>query len=1516
MATQVEQMAKMADLAGMRGKSSVQGSQEMMKQRSAISKKLRQQRLRREVQCACHLRQKLDSWSLDPPDDVRFDAWRDARLEASSLARSQHGPELLIALGKAYRLQSQISLASQRAEPVSWTKKAVALTRRGILKWRYRGSFLQTLAGSLPCLKKVFDMAPKGTKAAELTDEQKQQIAKAAMDEALPRFLLIAWSLVIQDVNCTAQAVAKLLLSDTSVAAEVRRHRARALGRLGKIFLEEGLHARGSGDAEKQGDAQTKLREALAGSVRSKGSSQPATRASQTAQATRRSTWLKARTKDSTPPAGHATCRVPCTATMMIGRTVPAAIDSWLEDDFSAREQLGNTLSSLSADGSVVTWGLADYGGNSSAVAPLLTGGVVQVCGTCGAFAAIKANGSVVTWGDADYGGNSSAVAPFLTDGVVQICGTDCAFAAIKADGSVVTWGGRYYGGSSSAVAPRLTDGVVQVCGTCGAFAAIKADGSLVTWGGSDYGGNSSAVAPLLTDGVVQVCGTSGAFAAIKADGSVVTWGMAECGGNSSAVAPLLPDGVVQICGTKRAFAAIKADGSVVTWGGSDYGGNSAAVAPLLTEGVVQVRGNNSAFAAIKADGSVISDLGRFRLQHINYNAAHHIKQGLAQRTESAWRNAEIIQKLENLKKRKELGEKVSPAVVKEIAVQVKPLLPEMSLEQLVKTLRLFTSARYEDHDLYLRILGEIPVQVRGIAPEMLTTCLRVLWRLRLHEETYVELFSMEAMNMIRAARRPTTRAPRRPPAPSRLVDAAATAAAASGAMPSPVAPPAPSQPEVCAPFNASQLVHIGNALSQLGAKYLARFMEVFQEQLAIAIPQLTQEECELVSPALATSQLMHDPLRRAFLERCAQVDAGAKMPTGGGSAAPDIASYQQEAGDRRRRLKNFRNIFVFEASVRKETFSFFTSLPAEVRTYLDRVHADAAALSHEGTGTLSAQDSLRVQRRGCLLCPSAGRQRCSSTANNCHQAATQAAPEAGNSAGAHQRVGMAALERVTRLELCFHRSGINVAPENLRWFMSECYHVRICGPYWNCSVLVNSASFDPYFSLLAGDKRWEALQLQIRAAQVTRSFVFAHRRLDGLAALSLTQYLRDDCDARFADLSFLARWEEASLAAAGALHRGLRSLRSLTLDGNDLANPEMFESWCAALEEHPGLQHISLRETNLKDDAAFSLARVLKENCVLFSLDLSSNRISDSGVEALTESLSENLVLLELGVEGTDSGESARAELSKVLERNRGSYSGRGDVLELIRNSRRARAEAVTAEVQLSKSIAESPSKSVSSAASRSRLDAFALQAAASDLARGASFFLRPEDEEEEARTRKMPSAAEIAADGVWFDAGDGRDLLKELTLRLEAGWRYTAADQEEMLMLRERAVGMKAVRVLERERAEEASKRIAAEQYEFRQSATPTEQRIQELREALADHAEDMRPVRHKQLQLMLDRRAAQDELLLEREEFGHAALNVQRLESALKMKHWETCEKAEQLQQGVAEAEAATEQLEKDN
>ena len=64
----------------------------------------------------------------------------------------------------------------------------------------------------------------------------------------------------------------------------------------------------------------------------------------------------------------------------------------------------------------------------------------VQIQATGAAFAAILADGSVVTWGDAHCGGDSSAVRDQLK-GVQQVQGTNSAFAAILEDGSVLTWG-------------------------------------------------------------------------------------------------------------------------------------------------------------------------------------------------------------------------------------------------------------------------------------------------------------------------------------------------------------------------------------------------------------------------------------------------------------------------------------------------------------------------------------------------------------------------------------------------------------------------------------------------------------------------------------------------------------------------------------------------------------------------------------------------------------------------------------------------------------------------------------------------------------------------------------------------------------------------------------------------------------------------------------------------------------------------------------------------------------------
>ena len=104
-----------------------------------------------------------------------------------------------------------------------------------------------------------------------------------------------------------------------------------------------------------------------------------------------------------------------------------------------SRRTVASAFAALLGDGSVVTWGGAQIGGDSSAVQDQLKN-VQQVQASSGAFAAIRADGSVVTWGHAVYGGDSSAVQAQLKN-VQRLQASSYAFAAIRADGSVVTWG-------------------------------------------------------------------------------------------------------------------------------------------------------------------------------------------------------------------------------------------------------------------------------------------------------------------------------------------------------------------------------------------------------------------------------------------------------------------------------------------------------------------------------------------------------------------------------------------------------------------------------------------------------------------------------------------------------------------------------------------------------------------------------------------------------------------------------------------------------------------------------------------------------------------------------------------------------------------------------------------------------------------------------------------------------------------------------------------------------------------
>ena len=266
-----------------------------------------------------------------------------------------------------------------------------------------------------------------------------------------------------------------------------------------------------------------------------------------------------------------------------------------------------SAFAALKDDGSVVAWGSPFSGGDSTSVAEQLSSNVTTIYSTGNAFAALKTDGSVVTWGLASSGGDSTSVAGQLSSNVTAVYSNTSAFAALKSDGSVVTWGNAFQGGNSTSVAGQLSSNVIAVYSTVPAFAALKSDGSVVTWGLENAGGNSTSVADNLTSNVTSVSSTFQAFAALKSDGSVVTWGNAPSGGNSTSVASQLTSNVTKVYSSLYAFAALKSNGSLVTWGVPGYGGDSTSVASQLGSNVTEVYSNDYAFAALKSDGSVVT---------------------------------------------------------------------------------------------------------------------------------------------------------------------------------------------------------------------------------------------------------------------------------------------------------------------------------------------------------------------------------------------------------------------------------------------------------------------------------------------------------------------------------------------------------------------------------------------------------------------------------------------------------------------------------------------------------------------------------------------------------------------------------------------------------------------------------------------------------------------------------------------------------------------------------------------
>ncbi|CAC9641182.1 hypothetical protein BCLUESOX_765 [bacterium endosymbiont of Bathymodiolus sp. 5 South] len=279
----------------------------------------------------------------------------------------------------------------------------------------------------------------------------------------------------------------------------------------------------------------------------------------------------------------------------------------------------GYAFAALKANGSITAWGSSSHGGTG---APS-DNGYTKIYSTYGAFAALKTDGSIAAWGGAGGIGapsgngytkiysNRYAFAALKVDGSItawgyvgtgapsgggytKIYSNGYAFAALKVDGSITAWGSSMTGGTGAPSGNSYT----KIYSTNGAFAALKVDGSIAAWGNSGHGGTGAPSGNSYT----KIYSTNGAFAVLKADGSIAAWGGSGYGGTGAPSGK----GYTKIYSNGYAFAALKADGSITTWGNSGSGGTNAPSAPT-DKGYIKIYSTGRAFAALKADGSITS---------------------------------------------------------------------------------------------------------------------------------------------------------------------------------------------------------------------------------------------------------------------------------------------------------------------------------------------------------------------------------------------------------------------------------------------------------------------------------------------------------------------------------------------------------------------------------------------------------------------------------------------------------------------------------------------------------------------------------------------------------------------------------------------------------------------------------------------------------------------------------------------------------------------------------------------
>lgn len=206
----------------------------------------------------------------------------------------------------------------------------------------------------------------------------------------------------------------------------------------------------------------------------------------------------------------------------------------------------------LRTDGSIVAWGLDNFGMISNAPAGT---GFVQVAAGYNHAAALRSDGSIVSWGE-DLDGQVTNT-PAGT-GFIQVAVGLHHSVALHTDGTLVSWGGNQVGQVS--LTPTGSN-FVEVSAGIGHSLARRANGRIKTWGQNNYEQVTGTPKEM---GFVQISGGGDHSLALRADGSIVAWGR-----NTHGQVSQTPTGTgfTQVSGGFLHSMALHPDGTIESWG-------------------------------------------------------------------------------------------------------------------------------------------------------------------------------------------------------------------------------------------------------------------------------------------------------------------------------------------------------------------------------------------------------------------------------------------------------------------------------------------------------------------------------------------------------------------------------------------------------------------------------------------------------------------------------------------------------------------------------------------------------------------------------------------------------------------------------------------------------------------------------------------------------------------------------------------------------------------------------------